>query len=94
MGEKSLAVKQDPEPVSTTCYVFANTEAVGLLRSGLKENEVLASYLFAIALRLQGLLGRINPEKEFAFTGGLAKNPGNRPKNRTGNGLQGTDFQV
>jgi bzd-type benzoyl-CoA reductase Q subunit len=76
MGEKSLEVKQDPEPVSTTCYVFANTEAVGFLRSGAGENEVLAAYLFAIALRLQGLLGRINPEKEFAFTGGLAKNPG------------------
>ncbi len=76
MGERSLAVKQDPEPVSTTCYVFANTEAVGMLRSGLSENEVLASYLFAIAWRLQGLLGRINPEKEYAFTGGMAKNPG------------------
>jgi predicted CoA-substrate-specific enzyme activase len=76
MGEKSLAVKQDPEPVSTTCYVFANTEAVGMLRSGLPENDVLASYLFAVAWRLQGLVGRINPEKEYAFTGGLAKNPG------------------
>jgi bzd-type benzoyl-CoA reductase Q subunit len=76
MGQKSLTVKQDPEPVSTTCYVFANTEAVGLLRSGSKENEVLAAYLFAITWRLQGLLGRINPEKGFAFTGGLAKNPG------------------
>jgi bzd-type benzoyl-CoA reductase Q subunit len=76
MGEKSLDVKQEPEPVSTTCYVFANTEAVGLLRSGGGENEALAAYLFAIAWRLQGLLGRINPEKEYAFTGGLAKNPG------------------
>jgi predicted CoA-substrate-specific enzyme activase len=76
MGEKSLDVKQDPEPVSTTCYVFANTEAVGMLRSGLTENDVLASYLFAVAGRLQGLLGRINPEKEFALTGGLAKNAG------------------
>jgi bzd-type benzoyl-CoA reductase Q subunit len=76
MGEKSLAVKEDPEPVSTTCYVFANTEAVGLLRTGVSENEMLASYLFAVAWRLYGLLGRINPEKEYAFTGGLAKNPG------------------
>jgi predicted CoA-substrate-specific enzyme activase len=75
MGQKSLDVKQEPEPVSTTCYVFANTEAIGLLRAG-GENEALAAYLFAIAGRLQGLLGRINPEKEFAFTGGLAKNLG------------------
>jgi bzd-type benzoyl-CoA reductase Q subunit len=76
MGEKSLNVKQEPEPVSTTCYVFANTEAVGLLRAGGGENEALGAYLFAISWRLQGLLGRINPEKEYAFTGGLAKNPG------------------
>jgi bzd-type benzoyl-CoA reductase Q subunit len=76
IGEKSLAVEQEPEPVSTTCYIFANTEAVGLLRSGIGENGALAAYLFAVASRLQGLLGRINPEKDFAFTGGLAKNPG------------------
>jgi predicted CoA-substrate-specific enzyme activase len=69
MGKKSLEVKQEPEPVSTTCYVFANTEAVGLLRAGGGENDALAAYLFASALRLQGLLGRINPEKEYSFTG-------------------------
>ncbi len=37
---------------------------------------MLASYLFTIAWRLAGLLGRVNPEKEYAFTGGLAKNAG------------------
>ena len=31
MGERSLAVEKDPEPVSTTCYAFANTEAMGLV---------------------------------------------------------------
>jgi bzd-type benzoyl-CoA reductase Q subunit len=76
IGNKSLAVKDDPEPVSTTCYVFANTEAMGLLRAGLTEEEVMASYLFAIAWRLYALIGRIKPEKDIVFTGGLAKNPG------------------
>ena len=76
MGERSLAVEKDPEPVSTTCYAFANTEAIGLFREGYKENEVLAAYFFAIAWRINGTIGRVQPEKEIAFTGGLAKNPG------------------
>jgi bzd-type benzoyl-CoA reductase Q subunit len=76
MGQRSLIVKDDPEPVSTTCYVFANTEAMGLLRSGVTESEALAAYLFAIAWRLHALFGRVKPEKEIAFTGGLAKNAG------------------
>jgi predicted CoA-substrate-specific enzyme activase len=76
MGERSLAIEKDPEPVSTTCYAFANTEAMGLFREGYKENEVLAAYLFAIAWRIHGMVGRAQPEKEIAFTGGLAKNAG------------------
>jgi bzd-type benzoyl-CoA reductase Q subunit len=76
MGERSLAVEKDPEPVSTTCYAFANTEAIGLFREGYTEAQVLAAYLFAIVWRLHGTIGRVQPEKEIAFTGGLAKNPG------------------
>ncbi len=76
MGERSLAVEKDPEPVSTTCYAFANTEAVGLFREGYTEGQVLAAYLFAIAWRILGMVGRVKPEKEIAFTGGLAKNAG------------------
>ena len=76
MGEKSLTVEKEPEPVSTTCYAFANTEAIGLFREGYKESEVLAAYLFAIAWRIHSMVGRVQPEREIAFTGGLAKNPG------------------
>jgi bzd-type benzoyl-CoA reductase Q subunit len=76
MGERSLAVEKDPEPVSTTCYAFANTEVMGLFREGYKESEVLAAYFFAIAWRIHGTIGRVQPEKEIAFTGGLAKNLG------------------
>jgi bzd-type benzoyl-CoA reductase Q subunit len=76
MGARSLVVTSDPEPVSTTCYAFANTEAIGLFREGYTESQMLAAYLFAIAWRLYGTIGRVQPEKEIAFTGGLAKNPG------------------
>ena len=76
MGERSLTVSKDPEPVSTTCYAFANTEAMGLFREGYTEGEVLAAYFFAITYRIHGMVGRVTPEKELAFTGGLAKNTG------------------
>jgi bzd-type benzoyl-CoA reductase Q subunit len=76
MGPRSLDVSKEPEPVSTTCYAFANTEAIGLFREGYKENEVLAAFLFGIEYRIYGMVGRVKPEKELAFTGGLAKNPG------------------
>jgi bzd-type benzoyl-CoA reductase Q subunit len=76
MGELSLTVEKDPEPVSTTCYLFANTEAMGQFREGLKESEILAAYLFAVAYRLFTLAGRVKVEKELALTGGLARNAG------------------
>jgi len=89
IGDKSLDVEHDPEPVSTTCYNFACPETVGLFRQGYREevysgNEVLASYLFAVAWRALSTIGKLAPldvgdiqlEKELAFTGGLAKNSG------------------
>ena len=90
IGELSLDVKEDPEPVSTTCYAFADTETMGLFgrpeyRSDkMTDNEVYASHMFAIAWRVLGVIGRLQPPdvgdvrvvRELGFTGGLAKNPG------------------
>ena len=89
LGEKSLDVEKDPEPVSTTCWSFANPETLGLFREGygenkMNENEIIASHLFTIAWRVLGVIGRLAPldigdisvEEGLAFTGGLAKNKG------------------
>jgi predicted CoA-substrate-specific enzyme activase len=77
MGARSLAVEKDPElPVSTTCRIFANTEAIGLIRSGTRENDMLATYLYAVAWRMFPLIGRMDPKQGLAFTGGVAKNVG------------------
>ncbi len=76
MGEISLTIDKDPEPVSTTCYLFANTETLGMFREGKKENEILAAYFFALAYRIYTLAGRMKLEKDLAFTGGVAKNSG------------------
>jgi len=76
LGRLSFQVDEEPEPVSSTCVIFAKTEAVGLLRKGWKKEKVLAAYSAAMAHRVVGLLERIGVEREFAITGGIAKNEG------------------
>ncbi|HAP31938.1 MAG TPA: benzoyl-CoA reductase, bzd-type, subunit Q [Firmicutes bacterium] len=76
LGELSMQVDEEPEPVSSTCVVFAKTEAVGLLRSGWSIEKVLAAYCSAMARRIVSLLERIGMVEYFAITGGIAKNVG------------------
>lgn len=76
IGRLSLLVDEEPEPVSSTCVVFAKTEAVGLLRKGWPKEKVLAAYSAAMAHRVVELLERVGVEREFAITGGIAKNEG------------------
>lgn len=76
IGELSFQVDNEPAPVSSTCVVFAKSEALGLMRSGWSKNMVLAAYCSAMAHRVALLLGRIGVEDQFFITGGIAKNPG------------------
>ncbi len=76
VGEHSFQIKEEPEAVSSTCVVYAKTEATGLLRKGWEVNDVLAAYCSAMAERIFSLIERIGIEEGFAVTGGLAKNRG------------------
>jgi bzd-type benzoyl-CoA reductase Q subunit len=76
VGPLSLTVEKEPPPVSSTCVVFAKSEAAGLLRQGWPKEKVLAAYCSAMAHRVFTLLERVGVEREFAITGGIAKNPG------------------
>ncbi|MFX0058433.1 MAG: benzoyl-CoA reductase, bzd-type, subunit Q [Candidatus Heimdallarchaeota archaeon] len=76
VGKMSLQVDEEPEPVSSTCVVFAKSEAVGLLRKGWAKEKVLAAYCSAMAHRVVTLLLRLGIEEKFAITGGIAKNIG------------------
>ncbi len=76
VGEMSFRVESEPPPVSSTCVVFAKSEATGLLRSGWPREKVLAAYCSAMAERVAALLERLGVEKDFAITGGIAKNAG------------------
>jgi bzd-type benzoyl-CoA reductase Q subunit len=75
VGQMSL-VDEEPKPVSSTCVVFAKSEAVALLRKGWSKDMVLAAYCSAMAHRVVTLLERLGVENDFAITGGITKNIG------------------
>jgi bzd-type benzoyl-CoA reductase Q subunit len=76
VGDLSLDVEEEPPPVSSTCVVFAKSEASSLLREGWSKKRVLAAYCSAMAHRVVSLLERVGVQKDFAITGGIAKNSG------------------
>jgi bzd-type benzoyl-CoA reductase Q subunit len=76
VGDRSFNVEADPPAVSSTCVVYAKSEATGLLRKGWSTEEVLAAYCKAMAERIYSLVERVGVRPEFAITGGMAKNRG------------------
>ena len=76
IGEVSLRIDKEPEPVSCTCVAFAKTEAMGLLRKGWTKEKVLAAYTRAMAIRMANLINRVGLQKELVITGGQSKNMG------------------
>ncbi|MCX7703482.1 MAG: benzoyl-CoA reductase, bzd-type, subunit Q [Planctomycetota bacterium] len=76
IGDMSFDIEEEPDPVSSTCVVFAKSEALGLLKKGWPKAKVLAAYCAAMAHRVFTLLERVGVEKEFVITGGIAKNKG------------------
>jgi benzoyl-CoA reductase subunit A len=76
VGDRSFEVREEPQAVSSTCVVYAKSEATGLLRKGWTTEEVLAAYCRAMAERIYSLVRRAGVKPGFAVTGGMAKNRG------------------
>ena len=77
VGDRSFEFEgEEPAAVSSTCVVYAKSEATGLLRKGRSKEEVLAAYCKAMAERIYELIDRLGVKPEFAVTGGMAKNRG------------------
>ncbi len=76
VGETSLMVDKEPDPVSSTCVVFAKSEAIALLRSGWSKEKVLAAYSRAMAIRMSELIKKVGLKEDFVITGGQSKNIG------------------
>jgi bzd-type benzoyl-CoA reductase Q subunit len=77
VGDRSFEFEgEEPAAVSSTCVVYAKSEATGLLRKGWSKEEVLAVYCKAMAENIYALIKRLGVKPEFAVTGGMAKNRG------------------
>ena len=77
VGDKSFEYRgEEPEAVSSTCVVYAKSEATGLLRNGWPKEQVLAAYCRAMADQIFSLAERLGVKAGFAATGGMAKNCG------------------
>ena len=76
LGRLSLEIVEAEVPVSSTCVVFAKSEALSHLRRGKHTNDVLAGVCEALAARVHSLLNRVGVESEFVISGGIARNLG------------------
>ncbi len=66
---------RNPATISSMCAVFAETEIVGLLASGVSPADIVAGVQVSICRRIAGMAGRAIDEP-VVFTGGVAMVPG------------------
>jgi len=72
-----IALQSDKFPkLSDFCTVYAQSEALDLIRSKVPLEEVIVGYHYAMAKRISTLVGRAGMKKDFVIIGGLTKNPG------------------
>lgn len=75
MGELSLLSKEEI-PINVTCVIFAESEVVSLIHSGVSKVDIARAIHNAIASRTASMVRRIGVEREVVFIGGVAKNVG------------------
>jgi benzoyl-CoA reductase subunit A len=72
-----IALQSDEFPrLSDFCSVYAQSEALDLMRNKVPLEQIIASYHNAMAKRISTLVARLGVKKDFVVIGGLAKNPG------------------
>ena len=73
----NIALQSDDFPqLSDFCSVYAQSEALDLMRNKVPLEQVIAAYHNAMAKRIGTLVARSGVRKDFVIVGGLAKNPG------------------
>ena len=76
IGPLSLDIQGEPLRFGSNCVIFAKSEALKMVRSGISRNEVLAAYCNALVQRVKSLIQRVGLEEELVISGGIAKNSG------------------
>ncbi len=74
LGDLATA-SENPAAISSMCVVFAETEIISLLASGMHAKDIVAGVQTAIASRVAAMAGR-NSTPPVVFTGGVALVPG------------------
>jgi len=75
MGEFSLKSEKKLY-LTSTCVIFAKSEALGMLLEGAERNDIIAAVHRSVATQCNKLLGRISLERDLILTGGGSKNIG------------------
>ena len=68
--------KEAPQPLNSTCAVFAESEIISLLAAGHNKGELVAGIHYSIAKRIARLAARVGVEDDVLFDGGAALNKG------------------
>lgn len=63
----------EPEPITSMCTVFAESEVISLLARGVSKEQTASGIVHSIANRGVSILSKINLSNDIAFTGGVAK---------------------
>ena len=73
----NIALQSDQFPkLSDFCSVYAQSEALDLMKNKVPVEQVIAAYHNAMAKRISTLVARSGMKKDFVIIGGLARNPG------------------
>ncbi len=73
----SISLQSDKFPkLSDFCPVYAQSEALDLVRTKVPLEQLIAAYHYAMAKRMATLVARSGVSKDFVIIGGLAKNAG------------------
>ncbi len=73
MSDIALEAGNYPK-LSDYCSVYAQSEALDMLRSKVPADEIIAGYHHAMVKRISTLVARLGVKKDFVVIGGLAKN--------------------
>jgi len=70
-----MATEADkPVTISSTCAVFAESEVINHLASGITPENIMAGAILSLAERAINLMRPVGLEPEYTFTGGMTKN--------------------
>ena len=76
LGPRSLEPVEGPATISSFCAVFAEGDALSLVREGKHVNDILAGVCEALTTRVERLIRQLGLTGDFSITGGIAKNIG------------------